>query len=233
MTNIDKAVIAKLKKEGKTYEILVDCEKALSLRSGKTISVSDVVVTDEIFYDAKKGTRASEHELEKIFGTDDKLEICKSIIMDGVVPLTADLLRKEIENKRKQIVDFIHKNVVDPGTGRPHPPQRIDAAMNEAKVRIDENKSAEHQFQLVIDQIRKILPIKCELRELMIKVPAQHGGRILPIIKKFGKLLSDSWGSDGSLNAKVEIPAGIQEELEVALNNIAKGNVEMKVLRVR
>jgi len=162
MTNIDKAVIAKLKKEGKTYEILVDCEKALSLRSGKTISVSDVVVTDEIFYDAKKGTRASEHELEKIFGTDDKLEICKSIIMDGVVPLTADLLRKEIENKRKQIVDFIHKNVVDPGTGRPHPPQRIDAAMNEAKVRIDENKSAEHQFQLVIDQIRKILPIKCE-----------------------------------------------------------------------
>ena len=105
--------------------------------------------------------------------------------------------------------------------------------MNEAKVRIDENKSAEHQFQLVIDQIRKILPIKCELRELMIKVPAQHGGRILPIIKKFGKLLSDSWGSDGSLNATVEIPAGIQEELEVALNNIAKGNVEMKVLRVR
>lgn len=233
MVNIDKAVVAKFKKEGKTYEILVDSEKALAFKNGKSVAMGDVIVTEEIFYDAKKGTRASEHELEKIFGTDDKLQICEMIIREGSVPLTADLMRKELENKRKQIVDIIHRNAVDPSNGKPHPPQRIDASITEAKVKIDENKTAEQQVQDVITKIRPIIPIKYEVREIMIKVPSQYGGRALPIIKKFGKLISDSWGVDGSLNVTVEIPAGIQEDLEIALNNIAKGSVEMKILRSR
>ncbi len=233
MVNIDKAGIAKIKKEGKTYEILVDSEKALAFKSGKNVSINDVVVTEEIFYDAKKGTRASEHELEKVFGTDDKFKICEIIIREGSVPLTAEMVRKDLENKRKQIVDIIHRNAVDPKTGKPHPPNRIDASLTEAKVKIDENKTAEQQVQDVITKIRVIIPIKYEIREIMIKIPSEYGGRALPVIKKFGKLLSDSWGTDGSLNAVVEIPAGIQEDLEIALNNLAKGTVEMNVLRTK
>ncbi|MBI2148460.1 ribosome assembly factor SBDS [Candidatus Woesearchaeota archaeon] len=233
MVRVEDAVIAKLKKEGKTYEILVDCEKALDFRKGKSVSINDVVVTEEIFYDAKKGTRASEHELEKIFGTSDKLDICKAIIMEGTVPLTADLLRKELGVKRKRIIDTIHRNVVDPSTGKPHPPQRIDAAINEARVRIDENKTAEQQVQEVIDAIRRILPIKYEIRELSVRVPAQYAGRAMPIIKKYGKLLSDAWENDGGLRVNVEIPAGLQEELEVALNSIAKGSVEIRIVKTR
>ena len=232
MVSIDKAVIAKIKKEGKTYEILVDCEKAIAFRNGKSVSIGDVIVTEEIFYDAKKGTRASEHELEKIFGTDDKLEICKIIIKEGNVPLTAEISRKEMEEKRKRIVDLIHRIVIDPNTGKPHPPSRIDASMNEAKVRIDENKTAEQQLQDVITKIRTIIPIKHEIRELSIRVPTQYAGRAIPVVKKFGKLLNESWESDG-LKVNVEIPAGIQEEFEIALNNLAKGTVEIKITKTR
>ena len=207
MVSIDKAGIAKLKREGKTYEILVDSEKALAFKSGKSVSIGDVVVTEEVFYDAKKGTRASEHELEKIFGTDDKLEICKVIVKEGDVPITAEMMRRELDVKRKQIVNLIHRNVVDPNTGKPHPPQRVDAAMTEAKVRIDENKTAEQQVQEVITQIRKIIPIKYEIREISVRVLSQYAGRAFPIIKQFGKVLSDSWENDGSLKAVVEIPA--------------------------
>lgn len=233
MVTIDKAVIAKLKREGKNYEILVDPEKALAFRSGKSVSIGDVVVTEEIFYDAKKGTRASEHELEKVFGTNDKFEICKVIIKEGNVPMTAEMMKRELETKRKQIVTMIHRNVVDPKTGKPHPPQRIDAAITEAKVRVDEHKSAEQQVQDVIDQIRKIIPIKYEIREISVRILPQYSGRAFPIIKQFGKLLSENWENDGSLMTVVEIPAGIQEEFEIALNNIAKGTVETKILSKR
>lgn len=233
MVNLDKAVIAKLKKEGKTYEILVDSEKALEFRRGKSVSINDVVATEEIFYDAKKGTKASENELKKLFGTSDKSEICKIIVKEGVVPLTTELTRKELEVKKKQIVDLIHRNVVDPNTGKPHPPQRIEAAIAEAKVRVDENKSAEQQIQEVITQIRKIIPIKYEVREISVRILAQYSGRAFPIIKQYGKLLNEGWQNDGSLLATIEIPAGLQEELEVALNKIAKGTVETKILRTR
>ena|SRR3989344_1130389 len=233
MVNIDKAITAKIKREGKTYEILVDAEKAAALKSGKNVSIGDVVVTEEIFYDAKKGTRASEHEIEKVFGTSDKSEICRIIVMEGDVPLTADMKRREVENKRKQIVNIIHRNVVDPKTGKPHPPQRIDAAITEAKAKIDENKTAEQQIQDVIDQIRKIIPIKYEVREIRVRILPQYAGRAFPILKKYGKLLGDSWQNDGSLVANLEIPAGIQEELEIDLNNLAKGTVEIMILRTK
>ncbi len=233
MVNVDKAVVAKLKKSGKSYEILVDPQKALDFKNGKSVSINDVVITEEIFYDAKKGTRASEHELEKVFGTDDKTEICKIIIKEGSVPSTVEMVRKDLDEKRKQIVNMIHKNVVDPGTGRPHPPQRIDAAMNEAKVRIDENKSAEKQIHDVIEKLRKIIPIKFEVREILLRVLAPYAGKASTIIRTFGKVLNESWESDGSLKANVEIPAGMQEEFEIALNNLSKGTVEVKIVKAR
>ncbi len=233
MVNLDKSVVAKLKREGKTYEILVDSEKALEFRKGKSVSFGDVIVTDEIFYDAKKGTKASENELKKIFGTDNKEEICKIMIKEGDVPMTADSMRKELDAKKKQIVNLIHRNVVDPKTGKPHPPQRIESAIAEAKVKIDGYKSAEQQVQDVIDQIRKIIPIKFEVREVSVKILPQYTGRTFPIIKQFGKLLGEKWQNDGSLLASVEIPAGIQEEFEIALNKIAKGTAETKIVRTK
>ncbi len=233
MVNLDKSVIAKLKREGKVYEILVNSENALEFRKGKSVSMGDVIVTDEIFYDAKKGTKASENELKRIFGTDDKTEICKIIIKEGAVPLTAELMRKELDAKRKQIVNLIHRNVVDPKTGKPHPPQRIDNAITEVKVKIDENKSAEQQVQDVIDQIRKIIPIKFEVREISVKILPQYTGRAFPIIKQFGKLLGENWQNDGSLLASVEIPAGIQEEFEIVLNKIVKGTAETKIVKTK
>ena len=233
MVTIDKSVVAKLKREGKTYEILVDSEKAHEFKKGKNISINDVLVTEEIFYDTKKGMKASETELKKIFGTDDKVEICEKIIKEGMVPLTAELMKKEQEIRRKQIVDMIHRNVVDPKTGKPHPPQRIDSAITEAKVRIDEHKTAEQQIHEIIDHIRRIIPVKYEIREISVRIQPQYAGRAFPIIKQFGKLLGETWQNDGSLLATLEIPAGMQEEFETSLNKIVKGTAETKILRAR
>ena len=233
MINLNKAVIAKLKRQGKTYEIFVDSEKALKFKKGENVSINDAIVTEEIFYDGKKGERASENELKALFGTDDKFEICKIIIKEGIVPLTVELMRQELDAKKKQIVDLIHRNVINPKTGKPHPPNRIDAAINESKVKIDYNKTAEQQVQDVIDQLRRIIPIKYEIRDISVKILPQYSGRAFPIIKKYGKVLNEKWENDGSLVVTLEIPSGIQEEFEVALNNIAKGTIETKILKVR
>ena len=55
MGDLDKAVIAKLKIRENNFEILVDCEKALELRSGKKVDIEDVLATRDIFSDVKKG----------------------------------------------------------------------------------------------------------------------------------------------------------------------------------
>lgn len=230
MVDVDRAIIARLKKEGNNFEILVDCDKALELRAGKPISLSDVVATDDIFKDVKNGDKASEHLLMQVFKTTDVEKISEIIIRQGEIHLTAAHRAKLLEEKRRRIVEIIHRNAIDSQTGLPHPSQRIERAMEEARVRIDENKKAEEQVDAVVKQLRVIIPLKFEMREIAVKVPAQYAGLAYPILKRY-KLLRDEWGSDGSLMGIVEIPAGIQDEFFAQLNKITKGDVETKLLK--
>ena len=231
MVDIDKAVVAKLKKGESHFEILVDCEKALELRKGKDVDMDDILATNDIFKDVKRGEHAS--DLLKVFKTENKREIARKIIMEGEVQMTSEYKKKLRDEKRKQIINIIHRNAVDPNTGFPHPPQRIDNALNEIKVNIDEFKPAEEQLQHILPKLRVILPLKYEIREIAIRIPGTYAGKCISVLKQYGKLLKDEWQNDGSLVAVVEVPAGIQEEFFDKLNGLAHGEVESKILNVR
>jgi ribosome maturation protein SDO1 len=231
MVNIDDAVIAKLKIGTNVFEILVDCEKALEFKKGKDIDLDDILATNDIFKDVKNGEHAS--NLIKFFNTEDKREIAKKIIMEGEVQLTSEYKRKLRDEKKKQIINNIHRNAVNPDTNLPHPPQRIEMALEEAKINIDEFKSVEEQLKSILPKLRVILPLKYEMREIAIKIPSAYAGKCYTILKQYGKLLKDEWQNDGSLVAVVEIPAGIQEEFFDKLNSLAHGEVESKILNVK
>jgi len=231
MIDVDKAVVAKLNISGNNFEILVDCENALKLRRGENIFLDDVLATDEIFKDVKKGEKAS--NLAKFFNTEDKKEIAKKIIQKGDVQLTSEYKQKLRDEKKKKIINLIHSNAVNPENSLPHPVTRIEIALNDAKVRIDEYKSAEEQMKDIIDKLRPILPIKYEIREIAIRIPSQYAGKSFSVVKKYGKMLREEWGNDGSLLVALEIPGGLQMELIDKLNDITRGSVEVKIMNVR
>ncbi len=228
MVNVDRAVIAKITKEGKDFEILVDCDKALELKSGKNISIDDIVAVDDIFKDVKKGEKASEHDLQKFFGTKDAREISKAIILKGVVQLTREHLAKQREERRKQVITLIHRNAVDPKTGIPHPPQRIESAMEEAKVHIDENKKAEDQIEDIVHKLKPIIPIKFETKRIEVIIPARFSAQCYNVLKNAHA--SEEWLNDGRLRGRIELPAGIVDEFFGKLNAICHGEVESKIL---
>ncbi|MBS3134829.1 ribosome assembly factor SBDS [Candidatus Woesearchaeota archaeon] len=231
MVSIDDAVVAKLKIGANVFEILVDCEKALELRKGKDIDLDDILATNDIFKDLKKGEHAS--DLLKFFKTENKREIARKIIMEGEVQLTSEYKNKLRDEKRKQIINNIHRNAVDPNTGFPHPPRRIESALEEAKINIDEFKPVEEQLKSILPKLRVLLPLKYEIREIAVKIPSAYAGKCYTILKQYGNLLKDEWQNDGSLVAVVEIPAGLQEEFFDKLNGLSHGEVESKILNVR
>src|SRR3989338_7108027 len=213
MVDVDKSVIARYKTQGKNFEILVDCENAIAFKTGSNINLNDVLKAEEIFEDVKKGMHASEIDMKKIFNTEDK--------------------RKLRDIKVKQIIDLIHRNAIDPKTGNPHPPQRIKNAVEEAKIRIDNYKTAEEQIQDIISQLKTVLPIKFETRTIMIKVSAQYAAQSYNALKQYGKLLKEEWQNDGSLVVNIELPAGLQEDLFSKLNNLTHGSIESKIIGVK
>ena len=67
MTKERDYIIVKYESHGERFEILVKPKEALALREGKSISLSDVVVSDTIYKDVKKGLKASPASLKKVF----------------------------------------------------------------------------------------------------------------------------------------------------------------------
>ncbi|AMM54621.1 ribosome assembly factor SBDS [Pyrococcus kukulkanii] len=228
--SVDKAVIARLKVHGETFEILVDPYLARDFKEGKDVPIEEILATPYVFKDAHKGDKASEHEMEKIFGTSDPYEVAKIILRKGEVQLTAQQRRQMLEEKKRQIATIIHRHAVDPRTGYPHPVDRILRAMEEVGVRVDIFKDAEAQVQDVIKALRRVLPLKIEVKIIAVKIPGEYAGRAYGEVRKFGKIKKEEWGNDGSWMFLIEIPGGVEEEFYEKLNALTKGNVQTKLI---
>jgi len=234
MVSLEEAVIARLSKGGERFEILVDPKVAIKIKEegdvGEDIDLMEALAIDKVFRDARKGDVASEDVLSRVFGTLDVLEISKTIILQGEIKLTSEQIREMRERKKKQIISFIHRNAVDPKTGAPHPPSRIEKALDEAGVHIDPFKGVEDQANEVIKKIRAILPLKIERVILAIKVPPEYSGKAYGVLRGFGRIKQEEWDKDGSWLCLMEIPAGVQEELYEKINEVTKGEAQTKLI---
>lgn len=136
-----------------------------------------------------------------------------------------------LEEKRRRIIMEISRNAINPQTGTPHPPKRIELAMEEAKVHIDPLKPVEEQIPIVLKALKPLIPIRFEKIKIAVKVAGNLYGKIYGEVSKMGTILKEEWQKDGSWIALVEIPAGIQDEFLDILNKRTHGNVETKILR--
>jgi len=227
--DINKAVIAKIKKGGEDFEILVDCDKAIEFKSGKG-TIQDAVAAEYIYKDSKKGDKASEHEMAKFFGSHDFYKVAEKILKDGEIQLTAEYRGKLREEKRKKIIEIIHRNAIDSKTGLPHPAQRIEAAMEEAKVHIDEFKAAEEQVEDILEKIKVIIPIRFEIKRFWIRIPAKFSGQAYPVLKRLGKVVKEDW-STGDLSVEVDILGGLSEEFFDKINGMTHGDIESREIK--
>jgi ribosome maturation protein SDO1 len=226
----DKYTIARLTKDNEHFEILVKPEKALDYRTGRISRITEVLATELIFADANKGTKVSEEQMHKAFETTDPLKIADVILKKGTLQLTTEQRRKMTEDKRKQIIDFISRQAVDPKTNLPHPPLRIENAMEQIRYPIDAHKPVEEQAREIVKLLRPILPLKIEQISVGVHVPAEYSARAYGSIKSFGEIKQEEWRADGSWYGIIEMPAGAYASFLNKLGDITKGNGEAKIL---
>ncbi|MCX8200260.1 MAG: ribosome assembly factor SBDS [Candidatus Micrarchaeota archaeon] len=229
MVSLDNAVILRLEKNGERFEIFADPLKVVEYRKGAQLQLNDVLAAFQIFKDGRKGDTQSDEVLKRNFGTTAFEPIAKEILLKGELHLTTEQKKKQLEEKRAKVIQYIAQNYIDPRTNAPHPVKRIELAMEEAKVHIDAAKSAEAQVEDVLKKLRPILPLKFEVVRIAIKVPPAHAHRAYGAIKEFSPK-KEEWLNDGSLVALVEIPPGMQAVLFDKLNKLTHGDVQTKIL---
>jgi len=207
---VEDAVVARWEKGGSRFEVLVDPVAVQALKDGRTVDLSDKLALDQVFKDAKKGDKISAEHLEKTFHTRDLAEIARQIILNGEVQVTTDQRHELQAAKHKQIVATIARNAMNPQTGAPHPPARIEAAMVEAKIHIDPFRPADQQVAEIITKLRPLLPIRLDTVRVRVKVPAQYYPRVIGELKGIGKLADEQWLPDGAWSAVVDCDAMIR-----------------------
>jgi len=219
MANVE----ARLKVKGKHYEILVDLDEALKFKAGKG-SIQSALQSPHgnIYHDLRKGTTASKEDLIDAFGTQDAYEIAKKIILSGEVQKNQEFRDTERENKIKQVLNLIIRNSVDQH-GRPYTEERLKRALEEAKISID-NRPAEQQLSSIVEKLKNVIPIKLETKKIKLTIPAQYTGQVYGLLKDYKE--SEDWLPNGSLQAVINIPAGMQIDFYEKLNNITHGAVQ-------
>jgi ribosome maturation protein SDO1 len=250
-------IIGRIEKEGRTFEMLLDPEKAWEakkiirdeinkrLKDGNEksrLSANDIIETPNIpidlifesftvFEDLRRGKKATDGDMEVVFNTTDGRLIASHILLDGEIQWTKTQREEEKEKKLKQIIAIISKNAINPQNNKPHPYQRIEKAIEEAKVKVDLMRSAEEQVEDVVKSLRTILPIKMEQVEMAIKIPSAFTAKGYNIVAQLAQIKKEEWQSDGSWVSVVNLPAGLQMELLDKLNKLTHGRLQTKLLK--
>jgi ribosome maturation protein SDO1 len=255
--NLGGFIIGRIEKEGRSFEMLLDPEKAWDakkfireeinrrLKEGKerarlsvkellenpNISIDLIFESFTVFEDLRRGKKATDGDMEAVFDTTDGRLIACNILLEGEIQWTKTQREEEREKKLKQIITIISKNAINPQNKKPHPYQRIEKAIEEAKVKIDLMKSAEEQVEDIVKEIRAIIPIRMEQVEMAIKIPSAFTAKGYNIVAQLAQIKNEEWQSDGSWASIVNLPAGLQMELLDKLNKLTHGRVQTKLLK--
>ena len=101
MVSLDAAVLARMEKGGKRYEILVDPYLVDEFKANPlSVNPDDFFAMDEVFHDARGGERPTEESIEAVFGTQDIVVIAQTIFQKGSLQLTTAQRKAMVETSR-------------------------------------------------------------------------------------------------------------------------------------
>jgi ribosome maturation protein SDO1 len=233
MISLDEAVTARLESHGQRFEVLVDPDAALAMKRGEFDGdLEEVIAAEDVFEDASRGDRPPESALEEVFGTTDPMTIIPEVVERGEIQITAEQRREMQEQKRRQLIAQIARNAVNPQMDdAPHPPERIERALEEAGFRVDPMEPVENQVDDALDALRPVIPIRFDEVVMAVRLPAEHAGSGQARIRQFGDLEREEWQNDGSWVGVLRFPAGLQNEFYDLANEVSSGDADTRVVK--
>jgi ribosome maturation protein SDO1 len=233
MISLDEAVTARLETHGERFEVLVDPDAALAMKRGEFEGdLEDVIAARDVFENASRGDRPAEEDLEEVFGTTDAMEIIPEVIDRGEIQITAEQREEMQERKRRKLINIISRNAINPQMDdAPHPPERIENALEEAGFTVDPMEPAENQVDDALEALRPVIPIRFEEVTVAVNLPPDYAGSGQSKIREFAELDREEWQADGSWVGVLTFPAGMQNDFYDLVNEVSEGEGETQIIK--
>jgi len=230
MVDLDDAIVARLESHGERFEILLDPKAMDLIKQGKDVDLAEYLAVEDVFKDARKGTRPESSKMTEAFGTTDPVAIARRIIEKGEVQMTAEQRKELLDSKRKRIIAYIAANAINPQNHLPHPPIRIEMALEEGKYHVDPVRPFEREVEEAMKVLRPLLPIRFEKSRIAVRMKADDYGRCFADLTAYGMVDREEWTQDGWWIGTLEIPGGLVDEVTQKLNHKTKGTAAVKLI---
>jgi rRNA metabolism SBDS family protein len=210
----------------KGLELLCHPNTVAKFRDGK-LTLEKVLQTDNIFISVQKGTRAKECDIQNVFGSVTTKAALEVMLQEGSYQISAAERRELIATKKRAIVGYITQNYLDARNKLPIPYSRTEAAVEQTKVRIDENTANDR----LIKQILKKFPVPLVPQRGLtgiLRVPHAHLGKVQGLIRKVGVIASERYDSAGALY-EVVINTGNTDDFLQELNQTTNNECNFTV----
>lgn len=166
MSNKDRTII-----KYKGFEVICYPETISKFRA-QALSADKVYLTPTIFRSASKGDVAKVSDLQKALNTSDQSQCLSIILNKGEFKLTTSELRQLTEQKRREIIHYIHSSFLNPKNNLPYTLSIIETALKDSKMRIDHTQSATSQFDKFRKKFVETIPLK--------NIETVHGRLLIP-----------------------------------------------------
>ena len=131
------------------------------------------------------------------FNTTDVTEVLKIICEKGEVQQNASDRKEAMDEKTKQVMNYIVRNFIDPSTKKPHTLMNITNAWEAAKLRVDLDEPVDAQVKKALPKLLGI--IKLKRSEITGKLTLPHAvvGQSQAVIRKYCVVQAENYGDEG------------------------------------
>ncbi len=98
---------ARMKKNGITFEVVIDPDAAIAFKHGMGDDWKEVVRAERVFANAQKGLFSPEHDWKSAFPDMTEDQVIEYIIRNGELQLSSEYRKKLQEFKKNKIIEII------------------------------------------------------------------------------------------------------------------------------
>ncbi len=217
---MSKPSLVKYKVGKNTFEVVTKMGTVKKWREGK-LGIDNVLITDTIFTNFNKGNKAKLSDICKEFKSND--EAIDFILKNGSVQVSASERKEEVEQKRKNIAYYIHKNYINPTNKLPHPISSIEGAIIQIKYRVDSEKDTAKQCNEIIKKLQGVMLFKKSLIEAKLSLSHKYLGSCTNIIYSKASVINETYTNTGC-DYELELSPGEFDNFMELLNKKTKGD---------
>ncbi|MGC8993785.1 MAG: SBDS family ribosome assembly factor, partial [Pyrobaculum sp.] len=81
-------------------------------------------------------------------------------------------------------------------------------------------------------EIQRIIPIKIATARIALSISSAYAQKVKGLVAKMARIVNERYRSDGSWEAVLELPAGLQDVLIARVNDVTHGDADIKILEI-